>query len=112
MMKYLLNLALFACLTMGCYAQKNKQDLTKPDPAKEIRTVEASCGQCQFHMKGKGCSLAIRINGKAYFVDGVGIDAFGDAHAKDGFCKSIRKAEVQGDIVKNRFHVTYFRLLQ
>ena len=38
-------------------------------------------------MKGKGCSLAIRLNGQTYFVDGTGIDSFGDAHASDGFVK-------------------------
>ena len=41
-----------------------------PDSTKKILTVEASCGQCQFKMQGKGCSLAVRIDGKSYFVDG------------------------------------------
>ncbi len=82
-----------------------------PDPRKKLLTVEASCGQCQFGLKGKGCDLAIRTEGKAYFVDGTSIDDHGDAHAKDGFCEAIRKAEVQGDTVNNRFRVTYFRLL-
>jgi hypothetical protein len=46
--------------------------------------VEASCGQCQFGMKGYACDLAVRIDGKPYFVDGTSID-YGDAHAEDGF---------------------------
>ena len=84
-----------------------------PDPAKKILTVEASCGQCQFKMTGKkGCDLAVRIDGKSYFVDGTAIDEHGDAHAKDGFCEAIRKAEVQGEIVDNRFKATYFKLLK
>lgn len=75
--------------------------------------VEASCGQCQFHMTGKkGCDLAVRIDGKAYFVDGTKIDDHGDAHASDGFCEAIRKAEVQGEIVDGRFKATYFKLLK
>jgi hypothetical protein len=73
--------------------------------------VEVSCGECQFGLKGKGCDLAVRIDGKSYFVDGTKIDDHGDAHAKDGFCEAIRKAEVTGKIVNNRFQVTSFTLL-
>ena len=76
----------------------------------KIQIVEASCGQCQFKMKGKSCDLAVRIDGKSYFVEGTNIDAHGDAHADDGFCASIRKAEVIGEIKDNKFVVTYFKL--
>ncbi|AHJ98524.1 DUF6370 family protein [Hymenobacter swuensis] len=82
-----------------------------PDPAKPVQTVEASCGQCRLGLPGKSCDLAVRFDGKAYFVDGTTIDAHGDAHAKDGFCQAIRKAEVQGQVVNNRFVASYFRLL-
>lgn len=75
------------------------------------QVVEASCGQCQFGLKGKSCDLAVRIKGKPYFVDGTGIDDHGDAHAKDGFCQKIRKAEIRGKIVKGRFHAVHFKLL-
>lgn len=93
-------------------AAQNKELISnKPDPDKKIQTVEASCGQCQFGLPGKGCTLAVRFDGKAYFVDGTDIDAHGDAHAADGFCESIRKAEVQGEVVDNRFKASYFKLL-
>jgi hypothetical protein len=82
---------------------------TKEQPKKQI--VEASCGQCQFGMEGKACDLAIRIDGKSYFVDGTHIDQHGDAHAANGFCAKVRKADVVGEIVDNRFKVTYFKLL-
>ena len=82
---------------------------TKKDNSK-IQIVEASCGQCQFGMEGKSCDLAVRIDGKSYFVEGTNIDAHGDAHAKDGFCASIRKAAVIGTIKDNKFIVTYFKL--
>ena len=68
--------------------------------------VETSCGECQFRMKGKSCDLAIRINNKTYFVDGTAIDDHGNAHADDGFCKAVRHAEVQGEIVNGRFKAT------
>ena len=36
----------------------------------KTQVVEAACGQCQFDMQGKkGCDLAVRINGKSYFVE-------------------------------------------
>jgi hypothetical protein len=75
--------------------------------------VEVACGQCQFKLKTqKGCDLAVRINGKAYFVDGTKIDDHGDAHAEDGFCNAISKAEVKGSILDGRFKATYFKLLK
>lgn len=79
--------------------------------AAKTQIVEASCGQCQFGMEGHGCELAVRIDGKSYFVDGTSIDAHGDAHANDGFCAAIRKAAVIGEIKNNRFVVTEFKLL-
>ena len=85
--------------------------MSVPDSTKKILKVEASCGQCQFKMEGKGCNLAVRMDGKSYFVDGTSIDDHGDAHGADGFCEAIRKAEVQGEVVNNRFKATYFKVL-
>lgn len=81
------------------------------DPLKKVYIVEASCGQCQFKMAGKGCTLAVRMDGKSFFVDKAKIDDFGDAHSKMGFCNAIRKAKVQGDIVDGKFVATYFELI-
>ncbi len=79
--------------------------------ALKSQIVEVSCGECQFGMEGNACDLAVRIDGKSYFVDGTKIDEHGDAHAKDGFCSTIRKAEVTGEVLDNRFKVTAFKLL-
>ena len=68
--------------------------------------VEASCGQCQLGMDGSGCDLAIRIDGKSYYVDGSSIDDHGDAHGDDGLCNCIRKAKVTGEIKDGRFVVS------
>jgi hypothetical protein len=93
-----------ALFSIAVSAQEKKEETKK-------QIVEASCGQCQFGMEGKECDLAVRIDGKSYFVDGTHIDKHGDAHAADGFCAKVRKAEVIGEIVDNRFKVTYFKLL-
>lgn len=86
---------------------------TTPDSTQKLLTVETSCGQCNFGLKTKkGCDLAVRIDGKAYFVEGTAIDEHGDAHAKDGFCEVVRKAKVQGKIKDDKFKVTYFQLLK
>jgi hypothetical protein len=68
--------AVFLFLTVLATAQDKKGQ-----PKSQI--AEASCGQCQFGMKGNGCELAVRINGKSYFVDGASLESFGDAHAKE-----------------------------
>lgn len=73
--------------------------------------VEASCGECQLGMKGNSCDLAVRIDGKTYFVDGTTIHDHGDAHAANGFCNAVRKASVTGTIEKNRFKATSFTLI-
>lgn len=103
---------LLFCLTgMIATAQQPAKPVSLPDNTKKIQVVETACGQCQFGLKEKGCSLAVRIKGQAYFVDGTTIDEHGDAHADDGFCNAVRKAEVQGTVVNGRFKATYFKLL-
>lgn len=116
-MKTLLTLLLlgFAPVTANAQAQTTEPATATshatPDPTKELLLVDASCGQCRLGLKGKNCDLAIRLNGKAYFVDGTTIDSHGDAHANNGFCNTVRKAEVQGELVDNRFVASYFKLL-
>lgn len=103
-MKKIFLLLLFLS-TVAMNAQDKKEHATS-------QIVEAACGQCQFGMKAKGCDLAIRINGKPYFVDGTTMDQQGDAHAHDGLCNMVRKAKVSGEIVENRFKATAFELIE
>jgi Family of unknown function (DUF6370) len=107
------NSILIFCLFLmsGAWSQETNKKIHVADSTKKILTVEASCGQCKFGLKEKGCDLAVRIDGKAYFVDGTSIDDHGDAHGSEGFCMAIRKAEVQGKIKDGRFKATYFKLL-
>jgi hypothetical protein len=94
----------------GAFAQETPKPFGEPDPAKKNLQVKTACGQCMLGMAGKGCTLAVRIKNKTYFVENTGIDDHGDPHADDGFCNKVRKAEVQGEIKDNRFWATYFRL--
>ncbi|MEO5946127.1 MAG: DUF6370 family protein [Chitinophagaceae bacterium] len=107
-MKTLITFILFSFFAIQLSAQNST---SKPDSTKKIMIVEASCGQCQFKLTGGSCDLAVRLDGKSYFVDGTKIDEHGDAHASDGFCEAIRKAEVQGEVVNNRFVASYFKLI-
>ncbi|OAD45478.1 DUF6370 family protein [Polaribacter atrinae] len=82
---------------------------------KEIKQVaEISCGQCQLHLDSEeGCSLAVRFDDKAYFVDGFGINDFGDAHDENiGFCNAIRKAEITGVVENGRFFASDIKLME
>ena len=89
---------------------------TASQKAKDIsihQVVEAACGQCQFGMiETSGCDLAVRIDGKSYFVDGTNIHEHGDAHADDGFCEVIRHADVKGEIIDGRFQSESFTLIK
>jgi hypothetical protein len=98
-----ITLILFLLLGVACAQSKVKKQV-----------VEVACGQCQFGLiTQKGCDLAVRIDGKAYFVDGADIDQFGDAHdEKTGFCEVIRKAEVTGELKDNRFEVSSIKLVE
>jgi len=105
-MKKLILIALFAIISIALKAQ------TKPQTKVTNKEVEIACGECQFKLKGKSCDLAVRIDGKPYFVDGKGIDDFGDAHdEKHGFCNVISKAKVTGEIVNGRFKAEKINLL-
>ena len=88
-----------------------KTDSPKGNNISINQVVEAACGQCQFKMTEKsGCDLAVKIDGKSYFVDGTTIHDHGDAHADDGFCQAIRQVEVKGEIVDGRFKAESFTL--
>lgn len=82
---------------------------------KEIKQVaEISCGQCKFELDSEnGCSLAVRFDDKAYFVDGFKIDDFGDAHDKTtGFCNVIRRGTITGKIVDDKFMASSIKLVK
>lgn len=98
-------------ITLSINAQENKS-IGKLDEKKKVYEVLASCGTCNFKMKAPGCPLAIKLEGKYYFVDGTKIDDHGDAHADDGFCNAIKKAKVQGSIKGDRFNATYFEIVK
>ena len=111
-MKYI-KIAIFSFLMLSINKEVSAQKIiiNKDSTFNKKITVEASCGQCQFKMQWKGCSLAVRINNHSYFVDNANIDQFGDAHANDGFCNAIRKANVTGKIVNDKFIVASFELI-
>ena len=100
-MKYL-SLLLLTFL-FGCGTIKNQTNQID-------QIVGASCGTCVFGMTGDDCDLAIRFEEKFYYAEGASIDEFGDAHAEDGFCSAIRKAEIEGTIVDNKFKIKTFKL--
>ena len=76
------------------------------------QTAEISCGQCQFKLEADGCDLAVKIDNKAYFVEGFGIDDFGDAHDENtGFCNVIRKGNISGKIKEGKFIASSIKLI-
>ena len=92
---------LFFVIAVSC---SNKKEITQ--------VAEVSCGQCKFDLDSEeGCSLAVRFDNKAYFVDGFKIDDFGDAHDKHtGFCEVIRTGKIVGTIEDGRFKADLIEL--
>ncbi len=111
-MKTISTLFVFCFFATVGLAQVNKKLAAQPDSTKKLLLVDVSCGECNFGMSGNSCDVAIFLNGKEYFVDGVGINDYGHPHAKEGFCMAVHKAEIQGEIVKDRFKATYFNRLE
>ena len=65
-------LILFLCITTATVSAQNKNaKVGKLDNNKPLLVTEAACGECKLGLKGESCDLAVRINGKSYFVDGV-----------------------------------------
>lgn len=64
------------------------------------RTAEVACASCVFHMDGaQGCSLAVKVDGKTYLVDGAKVDGH-------GWCEKSMNAVVSGSIQGDRFVAT------
>ena len=101
----------FVTSAIGCQRQAVEQQPVAIEQLDQELVVEAACGECQFGLPGLGCDLAVRIDGKPYYVDGTEIDEHGDAHAADGFCNAVRSARVKGRIESVRFVATSFELL-
>jgi hypothetical protein len=81
----------------------------------EIEQVaQISCGQCNFELDSEdGCTLAVKIDNKAYFVEGFEIDDFGDAHdEKIGFCNVIREGKISGNIKNGKFVAKTIKLIE
>jgi hypothetical protein len=102
-------LLLFALLIFACKNKNTPSKELKFNPDIELISAKASCGICMFNMEGEKCELAVDIKGDKYYVLGAHIDSFGDAHSENGFCNAILDADIQGAIINNKFHITYFK---
>jgi hypothetical protein len=110
----LIPLGALAALAAGC--RQDESHAAPSGPVREIGAeapleVEASCGECNFGMAGDGCDLAVRIDGRGYFVEGTDINDHGDSHAPDGFCSAVRRARVVGTLQGETFVARTFELL-
>jgi len=109
-MKTLMTILSVVIFSFSSLAQ-NAIDPTDAD-ATQMQVVEVSCGQCNYGMKdAKGCDLAVKIDGKSYWVDGKTMADLGDPHAAGGLCTTTRKAEIVGAVNDGRFKASYIKLL-
>ena len=104
----ILLIAGWAVFTDSTYAKNDKQHSMRIN-----LIVDTACGKCQFGLDNeKECILAVKINSEFYYVEETDIDDHGDAHAKNGFCNAIRKAQVKGVIKDEKFFLEYFKLFE
>ena len=74
--------------------------------AAPVQTVDAGCAMCIYKIEGSTtCETAIKLDGKAYLVEGGGLDA----HAA-GLCSAEKKAEVIGKLEGGKFIATSVKL--
>ena len=106
-MKLLLTLGLFVIFSLNSIAQE-----TVIKEKQKEQTVEVSCGICQFSMEGNSCDLAVRIDGKSYYVEGAKMNDHGNAHSAHGMCNEVRQAKVIGKVVGDKFIATSFELIE
>jgi len=70
------------------------------------REVEAGCAMCTYHMEGvKGCTLAAKIDGKPYLVEGSDVNAH-----NAGLCQATKKAICTGEAKGDTLVVSAFEL--
>jgi hypothetical protein len=105
-------LLLIFIVPLSLYSQGASKKELQFDPNIQLIEAKASCGICMFDMDGFKCELAVNIDGAKYYVEGTDIDDYGDAHSDDGFCNAIRDTKIQGQIVDNKYIVTYFKLIE
>ena len=77
------------------------------------QVVESGCGMWIYNMKSdKGCAIAVKIDGKAYYVEGINKKSLGDPHADDGYCNTTKKALVSGELKNNKFYAKSFKFVE
>ena len=104
-------LILIFILPISLQSQDTSKKELEFDPNLQVIEAKASCGICKFDMDGFKCELAVNIDGAKYYVEGTDIDDYGDAHSDDGFCSAIRDVKIQGQIVDDKYIVSYFKLI-
>ena len=104
-------LILIFILPFSLHSQDTSKKVLDFDPNIQVIDVKASCGICMFDMDGFKCELAVNMDGAKYYVEGTDIDDYGDAHSDKGFCNAIRDAKIQGQIVDDKYIVSYFKLI-
>jgi len=86
---------------------------SKAQKKEKTYKVLAACGTCNFGMVNEnGCTLAVQIAGKHYWVNGSNLQDHGDEHAKDGMCMTVRKAKAVGRLEGDSIFVSQFNLLK
>ncbi|MBT8196806.1 MAG: hypothetical protein KJO64_10270 [Bacteroidia bacterium] len=111
MKKYILSLSFVLAFASYSVHAQTEETVSTEETVKTMQVVEASCGTCNFGLEGSGCSLAVKIDGKAYPVDGVDFHALGDAHAEHGLCNATRVAEINGEIKDGVYMASSFNLM-
>ncbi len=72
----------------------------------ETKTYEVGCGGCIFEMAdAEGCEAAVKVDGKAYRIEGVEIPAH-----KIGLCSGSAEADMAGEVQDGIFVATSFAL--
>lgn len=96
----------FAGILVASIAAAQTAEEASPTEDSPTFLTETGCASCSYKMPGvRGCQTAVKLDGKAYLLEGVETNA----HA-DGLCDATKFARIAGKVHNGRFVATHYEI--
>jgi hypothetical protein len=95
----------------SAFGQKSDPKVSTPDPNKKVQVVETACGECQFKLAVTDVTLRCVLMARLILLL-VQISILMEMRMQKMAFVMRLESGVQGNLVNDRFKVTYFKLLK